>query len=246
VSFSTDPRFPVADDEATARRVLLLFAASLVVVGLGGLLAITVTHWRSAEKTGGTVSVKATGPQTIGPQPGEDLPAYLAGRVTALAAATGDRSAVVSLPGYVNEAQARAAVGQAKVVGLLAAIPGGLPSVVTGTMSDWVNAQVADKRSDRDQMQQLVPTVDDPQFKAFYQDEIARIDKLLDAVKPDGPLVFGVVVQAPAPTLQAVAASGQVRLVDVGAAAAVPPTAQLRGVRPEETAKANDPPTRPA
>jgi len=226
--------------------VLLLFAISLVAVGVGGLLAVTVTHRPVGGKASGTVSAKATGPASIGPQPGEDLTSYLAARATALAGATGDRSAVLSLPGYVSEAQARAAVGQAKVVGLLAAIPGGLPGVVTGTMADWVYAQVSDKRNDRDEMKQLVPTVDDEQFKAFYQDEIARLDKLLDAVKPDGALVFGVVVQAPSPVLQAVAASGQVRLVDVGTGAAVPASAQIRGVRPEETAKANDPPTRPA
>ena len=33
MSFSTDPRFPVDSDSEGARRVLLLFAASLVVVG---------------------------------------------------------------------------------------------------------------------------------------------------------------------------------------------------------------------
>jgi len=235
------------DDEVAGRRVLLLLAASLVVVGLCGLLAVTVTHWPGGAKSTGRLRANGvTASRSIGPQPGEELGGYLSGRSTALAGATGDRTAVVSLPAYVNENQARAAVGQAKVVGLLAAIPGGLPSVVTGSMVDWVNGQVADKRSDRDEMQKLVPTVDDQQFKAFYQDEIVRLNKLLDAVKPDGPLVFGVVVRAPAASLQALAASGQVRVVDVGTTADLPPGTPIRGVRPEETTKANDPATRPS
>ncbi|MGI8777013.1 MAG: hypothetical protein ACR2LJ_06410 [Acidimicrobiales bacterium] len=248
MSFSTDPRVPAGDNEVAGRRVLLLLAASLVVLGLCGLLAVTVIHrpsgGKSADKPTTNNAVAAS--SSIGPEPGDDLGGYVAGRSTALSAATGDRSAVVSLPAYVNETQARAAVGQAKVVGLLAAVPGGLPSVVTGSMAMWVNGQVADKRNDRDEMQSLLPTVDDPQFKTFYQDEIVRLDKLLDAVKPDGPLVFGVVVQAPAKSLQALAASGQVRLVDVGTTATLPPGTPIRGVRPEETVKANGPPTRPS
>jgi len=225
--------------------VLLLFAASLVVVGLCGLLAVTVFDWRSGTPT---VVTKDAGKLSsgLGPQPGDDVAAYLADRSTALTAAKGDRTAVVSLPAYLSEAQARAAVGQAKVVTLLAAVPGGFPAVVPGSMSDWVNSQVADKRSDRDEIKQLLPTVDDPQFKTFYQEEVARLNKLLDGVEADGPLVFGVVVEAPSAALQSLAGSGQVRLVDVAPTATVPPGTPFRGLRPEETAKANDPPTRPS
>ncbi len=245
MSFSTDPRFPVTtEDDTAARRILLLFAASLIVVGLGGLLAVTVTHWPGKATRTAVAKDAGTPSSGLGPQPGDDVAGYLANRSTALAAATGDRTAVISLPDYVSEAQARAAVGPAKVVGVLAAVPGGLPGVVTGSMSDWVNGQVADKRSDRDEMKQLVPTVDDPQFKAFYQDEIARLNKLLDGVSADGPLVFGVVVQAPAAALQTLGGSGQVRLVDVAPPGVVRPGTAFRGLRPEETAKANDPPTR--
>ncbi len=247
MSFSTDPRFPVTtDDDTAARRILLLFAASLIVVGLGGLLAVTITHWPGKSTPTAVAKDAGTLSSGLGPQPGDDIAGYLSSRSTALAAATGNRTAVVSLPDYVSEAQARGAVGQAKVVGLLAAVPGGLPAVVTGSMTDWVNGQVADKRSDRDEMKQLLPTVDDPQFKAFYQDEIARLNKLLDGVSPDGPLVFGVVVEAPSAALQALGAAGQVRLVDVAPPGVVAPGTAFRGLRPEETAKANDPPTRPS
>jgi len=248
VSFSTDPRFSLAadDDDVAARRVMLLLAASLVVVGLCGLLAVTVFHWPGGGSSATVAKDAGKLSSGLGPQPGDDVAGYAANRASALAAATGDRTAVISLPAYVNEAEARAAIGQAKVVGLLAAVPGGLPAVVTGSMNNWVDSQVADKRSDRDEMKRLVPTVDDPQFKAFYQDEIARLDKLLDGVSADGPLVFGVVVVAPSPALQTLAGSGRVRLVDVAPAGPVPPGTAIHGLRPEETAKANDPPNRPS
>jgi len=247
VSFSTDPRFPVGtDDDAPARRVLLLFAASLVVVGLCGLLAVTVFHWRSGGTPATVTNDVGQLSSGIGPQPGDDVAGYQASRSPVLAAATGERTAVVSLPAYVSEAQARSAVGRAKVVGLLAAVPGALPAVVTGSMTDWVNAQLADKRNDRDEIKQLLPTVDDPQFKTFYQDEIARLNKLVEGVEPDGPLVFGVVVEAPSTALRMLGGSGQVRLVDVAPTGVVTPRTAFRGLRPEETAKANDPPTRPS
>ena len=47
------------------------------------------------------------------------------------------------------------------------------------------------------------------------------------------------------PDLQALAAKNGVRLVDVGPNADPDPKANYRGLRPEETAKANDPNTRP-
>ncbi len=231
-------------DDGPARRILLLFAASLVVVGLCGLLAITLFDWRGGTATSATKDAGKLS-SGIGPQPGDDVAGYLASRSPDLISAKGDRTAVVSLPAYVNEAQARTIAGQAKVVGLLAAVPGGPPAVVTGSIAAWVDGQVAEKRTNRDEMKQLLPTVDDPQFKTFYQEEIARLNSLLDGVEPDGPLVFGVVVEAPSTALRTLGESGQVRLVDVAPTAKVPRNASFRGLRPEETAKANTPPARP-
>jgi hypothetical protein len=255
VSISTDPVRPAPppgrdDEDRKVRRSLLLFAVSLVVVGLGGLVA--VTFGRDDDPTnrpdaGGAESAEEAGPTAdgIGPFPGEEIAAYSAGRAQALATAKGDRVAVASLGRYMTEPEARAAVGRLQVVNLLAAAPGGSPSVVTGTMADWVNGQVGGNRSERDEIQRLLPTVDDPQFKAFYEEEVARLTKLIDSVKPDGPHVFGVTVRGPAADLQALARAPDVRLVDVGPSAKLPPDTPLRGLRPEERERANDPPTRP-
>ena len=246
MSYSADPYRPpgvVDEDDRKARRVLLLFAFSLIVVGLGGLVTVALR-----DRGGDDPSVAASGPLAtagVGPAPGEPLPAYTEARRKALAEASGNRAAVVSFGKYVNEAEARAAVGKLTVTSLLAAVPGGAPSVVTGSMAQWVEAQVAENRSERDEIRKLIPTVDDPTFKKFYEEEAARLSKLVDTVKADGPLVFGAVVKGSAADLQAAARAADVRLVDVAPSSNITPETPVRGIRPEEAERANDPPNRP-
>ena len=247
MSYSANPYRPPdgvsAEDDRSARRVLLLFAFSLIVVGVGGLVTVSLRDSGADDP-----SVGAGGPipsAGVGPAPGEPLPAYLDTRRAALASASGNRAAVVSFGTYVSEAQARAAVGKLTVTSLLAAVPGGSPAVVTGSMAEWVEAQIADKRAERDEIRNLIPTVDNAEFKKFYEDEVARLSKLVDSVEADGPLVFGAVVKGPVADLQAVAKVPDVRLVDPAPSADVTPETAVRGVRPEEVERANDPPTRP-
>ncbi len=245
MSYSADPYRPpgVPDPEdRAAKRVLLLFAFSLIAVGLGGLVTI------SLQESGEDDPRLATGPLPsagLGPAPGEPLAAYTEARGRALDSATGTKAAVVSFARYMNEAEARAAVGKLTVTSLLAAVPGGPPSVVTGSMAEWVDAQVAENRNERDEIRKLIPTVDDPQFKKFYEDEVTRLSQLVDSVKPDGALVFGAVVKGTVADLKAAARAPSVRLLDVAPSSDIAPETPVRGVRPEETERANDPPTRP-
>ncbi len=241
MSYSTDPPLPGDASDAFARRVLLLFAFSLVAVGLGGLVFVTVNR-ESFDDTGTVAQSDVAG---IGPVAGIDLAGYVSARAAALADAGGERLAVVSFTDYVNEAQARAMVGEVTVVSLLAAVPGGLPEVVNGSMADWVNGQVAEQRSERDEIRSLLPTVDDPEFASFYREEIARLDALLEGVDADGALVFAAVVKGSASDLKALATTPGVRLVDVAASSKTKADAPMGGLRPEETVTANDPATRP-
>jgi hypothetical protein len=129
---------------------------------------------------------------------------------------------------------------------LLVAPPGVAPAVVTTDLATWSKTQTDATRSEQDEIKKLLPTVDDPAFKTFYQSEIDRLTKALKNFAPDGSIVFGVVVRGPAAGLQALGARPEVRLVDVGEKAQADPKAVFRGLRPEETAKANDPALRPA
>jgi hypothetical protein len=154
--------------------------------------------------------------------------------------------AVVSLTKYLTQAQAKTVVGTTPVVALLVAPPGTAPDVVTGDLATWSKNKTADTTAERDEIKKLIPTVTDPGFKAFYNAEVARLDKVLKNFAPDSALVFGVVVKGPAAALQALGARTDVRLVDVADTATPAANAVYRGVRPEETAKANEPAMRPA
>ncbi len=248
MSYSADPYRPpggfVDDEDRKARRVLLFFAFSLVAAGLGGLVTVTQRD-RGADDPQIGASRGPLPSSGIGPAPGEDLRPYIEARAEALASVKGTRTAVLSFGKYVSEAEARAGVGKLAVRSLLAAVPGGAPSIVTGNVTQWVDTQLAENRSERDEIKKLIPTVDDPQFKKFYEEEAARLSHLVDNVKADGPLVFGAVVKGSAADLRAAATRPDVRLVDVAPSADLARETPVRGIRPEETERANDPPTRP-
>jgi hypothetical protein len=242
-----------ASDEVSARRVLLLFAVSLIVVGLGGFVAVTLGSGddspaaTSQGPTPATTTIVGgiTMVREMGPALDETIAPYLKARATQLAKASGDRLAVVSFNRYVPESQARSLAGSAQVLHLLAALPGGAPAVVDGSIGPWLDSQFAATREERDMIRQMLPTVDDPQFRADYTNRVAELEKTLGSVDPGQPLVFGLVVKAPATALQTIARSGDVRLVDVGPSATAAQDAIFRGLRPEETTYANQPPNRP-
>lgn len=253
------PRYDGDDgtvSERTARLTLTILAASFIVLMIGVVVFFTVKTIRQREQAADVPVVEqsvTTTPEDaarvvggIGPPQGTQIGAYLTRRQEALASATDDRVAVVSFAAYQTEARAKTLVAPAEVVALLAAPPGGQPSVVTTDMATWVREQTAEMRAERDEIQRLVPTAqNDPAFQSFYRSEIQRLDRLLNAIRPTGELVFGVVVKAPAPALQQLAGKGEVRLVDVGPSADPLPRPDYRGLRPEETTRANEPNTRP-
>ena len=173
---------------------------------------------------------------SVGPLDGTDINQYTQERQAALAKATGERAAVISVDHYITEAEARALAGQLHVAALLAAPPGGAPSVVTGDMAAWAQAQKASATDQRDQTAELLKNgVDDPDYKAFYQQEVARLNKVLAGIDPNGKVVFGMVVTGPALDLQAMAKHPGVRLVDVAPSAKVNSQTEYRGLRPEQT-----------
>jgi len=229
----------------------VLAAAVLVVVVLGFALAALVAQRRVNHKERADLlseQGQATGGKldAVGPLNGTDVAQYVIDRQAALQKATGSRVAVVSLSNYRTAAEARADAGSLTVVGVLAAPPGGTPSVVTGDIRQWVQEQKASATAERDQTQQMLNNgVDDPEFKGFYQSEVARLTKLIATIKPDGPLVFGIVVRGLAPELQAFAAKPGLRLVDVAPSDKVSDKTQYRGIRPEETVKVNQTTPRP-
>ena len=183
--------------------------------------------------------------ESIGPVAGTAVPAYIGDRKLVLASAQGERVAVVSLAAYATEADARAAVGSLPVAGFIVAAPGANPVTVTTGLDVWAREQAKVDEAERNEIKSLIPTVDDPNFKKFYQQEVVRLDKAIADVSPTSPVVFAVIVRGPAPDLQALGAKPGVRLVDAGLTAQTTPDTAFRGLRPEETEKAGLPPNRP-
>jgi hypothetical protein len=245
---------PIADDRdqrAAVWTARAFYAAVFIALICG---AIFVSLWSIRDDEPGAKSepppvvetVTTLAPPTqVGPPPGTEVAGYVASRKAALAANREDRVAVVSLAKYSTQAQVKTLLGANPVVALLVAPAGTGPAVVTGDLAAWSKAQTAATQSERDEIKKLIPTVDDPAFKTFYTQEVARLDKALKAFDPNSAMVFGVVVKAPAAALQALGAKAEVRLVDLADTATPTPEPVFRGLRPEETAKANEPPLRP-
>jgi hypothetical protein len=248
VSTSTDQQPP---QPRIKREHLIWAAAAIVVVVLGVGLAALIAQRRvdnkeKAELLGQQESGGAV--VSIGPLDGAVIAQYLPDRQAALEKATGERAAVVSLDHYATEAEARAVTltGQLHVVALLACPPGGSPSVVTGSMAAWAQQQRAGTTQERDQNAELLKNgVDDPDFRAFYQSEVARLNKLLVGIDPGGRVVFGLVVTGPAADLQALAKNASARVVDVAPSAKVNDQTEYRGIRPEQATTVNQHDPRP-
>ena len=246
---------PVYDDgdDRAARRTLRLLAVAVFVAVLAA--TVFVSLWALGDSDSGSGRAADRGPvETVttlppppqfGPAPGTELAAYVTSRKAALGAVRDERVAVVSLTKYSTQAQARTVLGTAPIVSLLVAPPGTAPAVVTGDLAAWVKTQTAAIAAERDEIKKLIPTVTDPAFKTFYNQEVTRLDKALANFAPTSSMVFGAVVRAPAAALQALGAKAEVRLVDVADTATPPPETIYRGLRPEEVAKANEPAMRP-
>jgi len=243
VSVSTNP------SPRIKREHLIWAAAAVVVLVLGVAVAAVIAQQRVGNKEKAQLlgqSESGGAVVSIGPLDGTALSDYDPGRQSALDKATGQRAAVVSLASYVTEPEARAGVAQLHVIALLAAPPGGAPTLVTGDMAAWAQQQKASVTQERDADQQLLGNgVDDPDFRTFYQQEVARLNRELTGIDPNGKVVFGVVVSGSAADLQALAKHAGVRLVDVAPSAKVSDQTQYTGVRPEQTTTVNQHDPRP-
>lgn len=245
-------------DARAARRTVRFFAVAVFVLVVGAVFAFTVTRERDGDgssrtsgQTGTTsAAAAAAAVASIGPSPGAEVGPYLDERRPVLAAAAGERAAVVSFDAYLSEVDARAKVGSAQITpaqvdALLAAAPGGHPSTVDDGLEAWAKSQRQADTVDRDEIRKLLPTVGDPVFKRFYESELVRLDAAIESASPTSAVVFGMVVVAPADALRALATTAGVRLVDVGDGATPADGAIFRGLRPEETTKVGQPATRP-
>jgi hypothetical protein len=217
-------------------------AAGLAVLLAGGV-AILLNR-DSDEGFGGEVTLI----NAIGPLSGRNLTTYALDRRKELLQASGTRAAVISFGAYKTEADARRLVQGVAIKALMVAPPGSAPGVVTGDLAAWAERAQAAAAEDWAQFQQLMPTYDPVEDAPFIEDAKAKMSQLArvhETARADGDVVFGVVVVGDTGNLRRLANTTGVRLVDVGSSAEVPALTRIRGIRPEETALAGEPLTRP-
>lgn len=223
-------------------RLLLRSMGALVIFLLAAAIGVALTRDEEIAATvasgDGRVALEKG---TIGPLPGATLDAYERSARRSLSQATGRRVAVVSFNRYLTETDAREIVPGARA--LLVAAPNGPPRVVDD-VGIWAETERDAAEAEKAELESLIPTVEDPAFATQYRRDIARLERLLDRIDPAGRVVFGAVIEDDAVELRLIAKDGAVRLVDVARPGAGEVNT-FRGLRPEERAVANDPPTRP-
>jgi hypothetical protein len=223
----------------------MLLASGVVVVLFGAALLAVAQHRHG--RVARTTDLRSdpavgAGAADIGPAVNAEVPAYVAARQQALATVSGTRLAIASLARYATEVEARRAVAPVDVVALIVAAPGGLPSTVRADLANWAKTQRVDAKKEFGDVHTLVcsKTVDDADFRAFYDTEQQRL-VALQLADASHAVVFAVVVRAPADDLRALARAPGIRLVDVGGGGRFDPAAAYRALRPEEVAAAGQP-----
>lgn len=225
-----------ADPARAAERALLRFVSALIVALLGA--GVLVAADRRDDRDGS----RSRPALASGPGAGDEVEVYARRRRSSLVDLKGRTWAVVSFSAYVSEPVARGLVGPVAVHALLAAAPGGEPSVVTGPLEVWAARARAAAAAERRELEAVLAsgTVADPDFVGTYRDDVARLARVEAGSDPRGEVVFAVVVEAPAAGLRRLAGAPGIRLVDP-----VAPGRRWSGLRPEETVVAGRPPTRP-
>lgn len=229
-------------DEQLERLVVRALAALLALLLAGGVAtaAVRLSEGGTDEEAGDVV-VGAGAVSGRGLLPGTAIPGYLRERSAALAGLAGAerRSAIVSFEAYRERDAALEATAGLERRALLIALPGGrsVEVAVDADIADVVRRQRAAAADEKSAIEDLLPTVTDPDFRRQYEDDLERLEALLAAPADVDAIVHGVVVVGTGDALRRGARVPGVRLVDPDASS---------GLRPEERSRAGEPPTRPA
>ena len=237
-------------DEQLARLVIRALAGVIALTLAGGAVAAAGRMNDDVDETASDVVV---GPGALrprgglGPLPGTAVAAYERAAAGELASVTGRRAAVVSFEEYRTSEQATELVDGIDVVAWLVALPGGRSQELAPDrdLVAWTKGQRDEATAEKKALEQLLPTVGDPDFQRQYQADIDHLAALLAVGSERRDVVFGALVVGSGEALRRLARRSGVRLVDVHVGATPPPPTTYVGLRPEETSEAGDPSTRP-
>lgn len=234
----------------------LLLVAAVFLAGAGVAL-----YQSDANSRTDTVrrQVETALPTTLGPAPGANIAAYVAGtrqRAAALSQGAPDRvyTALVSFSRYLTADQTRLLLGQLEVAKVLAHVqlPNAevLPIPVTSALAADVRTTFAAvstrKIRDRKEFLGLAATItstakEEAQFRAFYLDAARTAGKEAAAYATDCACLFAALVRGKARELAALPALSGVRAVDFGGGN--DDTLQLQPLLPEQKVTVTRPAT---
>ena len=237
--------------DAQLERIVVRSVAALIALVLAG--GVASAAGRLGEEDGEAASdvVVGTGALSprggLGPLPGTSVTSYVSAASAELREASGRRAAVVSFTEYRTTEAAELLVGDVEIVSWLVALPGGRPQELAPDrdLAAWTKNQRDEAAAEKKALEQLLPTVQDPDFKRQYQADIEHLTQLLATPVERDDIVFGALVIGPSGRLRSIGGRPGVRMVDVDVDASPPAATAYEGVRPEETIEAGRPPTRP-
>ncbi|MBW3556645.1 MAG: hypothetical protein KY454_06880 [Actinobacteria bacterium] len=245
---SGPPQPEAAPSDEELVRLVLRVLAGVVALALALGVAAAATRLSEDEAPRAAPAVDNEPAGVIGPTPGRLVGPYLQARTRALAGARGRRSAVVSFAEYLDERAVRRTLASPglQVHALLVAPAGGKDAQVPPEgLGSFLRRQREEAREEKRALEELLPTVSDPDFVAQYEQDLVRVTALARWLERPGPVVYGAVVTASADELARLARRPEVRLVDVAATDEVPEAGRARGLRPEEAVSVGEPPERP-
>ncbi|HLF99736.1 MAG TPA: hypothetical protein VI916_04645 [Acidimicrobiia bacterium] len=210
--------------------VVRRFLIALLIFVAGGLVV-----WKAAPDTAGP-DLPHTGPAL-----GDDIEQYIAARRDALEDADGIVFAVVSLTEYHDDDAAEDLFGDVSADRWLVAAPGATAQS-TDDVETWRETTAKNATAEAKALDELLATTEDVEFERQYARDRDLSLHAAEALESGAPVVFGAVVHERASVLRALSKAPGVRLVDV---VEVSNPALVRGLRPEETRLAGQPPERP-
>lgn len=232
---SGDDRRVDQEDSGAIERLLHFLAGGVVIFLLGaGVLVMSAINQGSDSP-----ATKAA----VGPQAGIPIQVYIGQRHLALASAEGESTAIVSLREYVPDDGVQGIISGAAVLRYLVVAPGGAPEV-TEDVARWRSGARRRALEERDALSEQISSTQDVEFSQIAQQDVDRLNKLIQSMDAKGTVIFGAVVEGDAKALAKLVTHPKVRLVD----SILPSLANdstIRGVRPEEVDTAGNPPVRP-
>lgn len=233
------------------RSEVIVFTIGVLLFS-GGLINVIASN-RSTQDEEVDLRPSAPGPSglgEVGPGAGTDLVAYIDGKKKLLAsrakAAPKEASfAVLSFDSYKTPDETDKFVKARKLetnsVEVRIPLPGyssdslSLENLsVVEAISAWRDRRLSTLREELSELEKIIPTVDDKEFRRVYQEDAESRRKAISILEGNASVVFGLLVRGPHGDLLKASQAPGVRLVDLPEEpATTPETHRFKALTPE-------------